>query len=55
MEKEVTKKVEKEINLKQMYKFKFNKNAPNQKSGNVAMITGEMVKLFLSKKYGVLC
>ena len=56
MEKKVVKKTsEKDINLKQMYKFKFNAKAPNQKAGNVAMVTGEMAKLFIAKKYGVLC
>ena len=45
---------EKEINLKQLYKFKFNSKAPNQTEGKIVEVTGELVKIYLKAGYGLL-
>ncbi len=47
-------KMVKEVDLKKLYKFKFNEKAPNQKKDKVVEISGELVKIFLKQGYGVL-
>ena len=47
-------KMLKEVDLKKLYKFKFNDKAPNQKEGSIVEVTGEFVKIYLKQGYGVL-
>lgn len=62
MEKKITSRAKKEkviipeLNEKEQYLFHFNEKCPEKELHNQKhYLTGELVKIFLSQGYGILC